>query len=94
LDALLRLGAAQTPGNGRRRSACGSRPPATQTLTWWQCYEHHLLDISLACQWTHAAIKLVQSPDGPMGSAYERRQWLEELEHRLERLERKMGQKD
>jgi tetratricopeptide (TPR) repeat protein len=51
-----------------------------------KCYEHRLRSIPDAIQWTEAAIHLVLDPMFP---PYERRQWLPELKHRLERLQRK-----
>lgn len=49
-------------------------------------YEHRLRDYQEAISWTQAAINLVKSSGFP---AYERRQRLPELEHRLERLQQK-----
>jgi uncharacterized protein YprB with RNaseH-like and TPR domain len=51
-------------------------------------YEHHLNNYQEAIQWTQSAISVVQMPDFP---AYERRQWLPELEHRLSRLQSKLA---
>ena len=49
-------------------------------------YEHHLRDLEQALFWTESAVELVNQPGYP---AYERRQWLAELEHRRQRLLRK-----
>ena len=59
-----------------------------------KCYEHEEKDITAAIGWTQAAITLVVegmavSPDGQPLGLYDRRQRLAELEHRLERLEKK-----
>ena len=51
-------------------------------------YEHRARDFFQALQWTQAALDLVLAPSF---SSYERRHWKPELEHRLERLERKLG---
>ena len=57
-------------------------------------YEHQLKDYPLAIYWTETAISLIQtSPtlngQNPYLNAYQKRQWLVELQHRLERLQRK-----
>ncbi len=49
-------------------------------------YEHHRRDYAEALKWTHSAGELVSSLDIPR---YEYRHWMEELEHRRERLENK-----
>jgi uncharacterized protein YprB with RNaseH-like and TPR domain len=49
-------------------------------------YEHRQGDFEQALSWTQAAIEHVNQPGYP---AYERRQWLPELEHRRQRLLRK-----
>ncbi|MBI1881583.1 MAG: ribonuclease H-like domain-containing protein [Chloroflexi bacterium] len=51
-------------------------------------YEHQARDYSEAARWTQAALDLVNTPDFPR---YERRQWLADLQHRLARLQRKLG---
>jgi hypothetical protein len=58
------------------------------------CYEHSLHDLGAALRWTQAAIVLVAqdqalTQSGKSLKPFERRQRLTELEHRLERLERK-----
>ncbi len=58
-----------------------------------KCYEHTLKDYATALQWTQAAADLVNNQASPPGEAifltpYERRQWLAELQHRLERLQK------
>jgi uncharacterized protein YprB with RNaseH-like and TPR domain len=58
------------------------------------CYEHTLHDLPAALRWTQAAISLVAqglalTQDGKPLKPFERRQRLADLEHRLERLERK-----
>lgn len=52
-------------------------------------YEHHSLELTQALQWTHRAIEIIQDPGF---SRLERQQVLPELEHRLERLRRKIEQ--
>jgi hypothetical protein len=59
-----------------------------------KCYEHHYKDYSKAIYWTTTAIKVVNNPSpdsefNPISSAFLRKQWLEELEHRLNRLLKK-----
>ena len=49
-------------------------------------YEHHRRDYAEALKWTRSAEGLVSSLDIPR---YEYRHWMEELEHRRERLEGK-----
>jgi hypothetical protein len=49
-------------------------------------YEHKCRDVKTALQWTRSALDHVQQADLP---AYVRKHWLEEIAHRLERLERK-----
>lgn len=51
-------------------------------------YEHQARLPEEAAQWTQRAIDIVSSPDVPL---LDRRRWLPELEHRLSRLQRKMG---
>ncbi len=51
-------------------------------------YEHQARQPETALQWTQAAIDLVNSPGFPL---LERREHLPELEHRRERLERKVN---
>jgi hypothetical protein len=50
-------------------------------------YEHHLRDLSAALRWAAAANDLV---DVAALTAYEKEAYRLELEHRLERLQRKM----
>jgi uncharacterized protein len=59
-----------------------------------KCYEHVMKDITAATSWTQSAITLVVegmalSSDGQPLGLFDRRQELGELEHRLERLEKK-----
>jgi hypothetical protein len=54
-------------------------------------YEHRLHDCRQAAQLTQQAIDLVTGADMP---GYERRRWLAELSHRLNRLERKLARGD
>jgi TPR repeat protein len=49
-------------------------------------YEHHERDIKHAIEWTHSALELVHVSDY---TQFEKQQLLSELEHRLNRLERK-----
>ncbi|MBN2146793.1 MAG: ribonuclease H-like domain-containing protein [Anaerolineales bacterium] len=51
-------------------------------------HEHHLQDFGQALYWTRAAIKLMNTPHF---SRLERRQWQGELNHRLQRLEKKQS---
>jgi uncharacterized protein YprB with RNaseH-like and TPR domain len=51
-------------------------------------YEHKLRDIKSAIVWTKSARKEVENADLP---AYIRKHWLDEIDHRLARLERKAG---
>ena len=49
-------------------------------------YEHKRRDVKSAIQWTRSALEHVEHDDLP---AYVRKHWLDEITHRLERLERK-----
>ena len=49
-------------------------------------YEHKCRDVKTALQWTRSALEHVEKADLP---AYMRTHWLDEIHHRLERLERK-----
>jgi len=49
-------------------------------------YEHRLRDTKTALKWTRSAREQVERADLP---AYMRKHWLDEIAHRLERLERK-----
>jgi len=51
-------------------------------------YEHKTRDVKAALRWTVSARKQAERADLP---AYERKHWLEEIAHRLARLERKDG---
>lgn len=51
-------------------------------------YEHHRRDYPAALEWTRGAIAQVHEAELP---AYERAHWLSELEHRLKRLENRVG---
>ncbi|HMR97623.1 MAG TPA: ribonuclease H-like domain-containing protein [Anaerolineales bacterium] len=51
-------------------------------------YEHKMRDVKAALKWTESARKQTERADLP---AYERKHWLEEIAHRLARLERKDG---
>ncbi|NTU56229.1 MAG: ribonuclease H-like domain-containing protein, partial [Anaerolineales bacterium] len=51
-------------------------------------YEHKQRDVKSALKWAKSALKLVEKSDL---TAYERRHWLEEIEHRMDRLNRKAG---
>ena len=51
-------------------------------------YEHKERNVKAALKWAKAAMRRVESMDLP---AYERKFWMAELEHRLERLNRKAG---
>jgi tetratricopeptide (TPR) repeat protein len=49
-------------------------------------YEHKQRDVKSALKWTRAALKQVEKTDMP---AYMRKYWMDEIEHRMNRLERK-----
>ena len=52
-------------------------------------YEHKMRDAKSAMKWTKSALKQVEKKkDMP---AYMRKHWVEEIEHRMERLKRKAG---
>ena len=51
-------------------------------------YEHHERDYPQALKWTARAKELVRLQEMP---AYERRHWIEQLEHRKKRLDEKTG---
>jgi uncharacterized protein YprB with RNaseH-like and TPR domain len=51
-------------------------------------YEHRQRDYAKAAHWTRAALDRVNAPGCPR---YERFRWQSELEHRLARLQRKLG---
>jgi len=51
-------------------------------------YEHKERDVKSALKWTKSALKQAEKVDQP---AYERKFWLAEIEHRLDRLKRKAG---
>jgi len=51
-------------------------------------YEHKQRDVKSALKWTNSALKQVEKDDMP---AYMRKYWMDEIEHRRERLERKAG---
>ena len=51
-------------------------------------HEHQMRDPKASLRWTKSARKLVERADLP---AYMRKHWLEEIDHRLARLERKAG---
>jgi uncharacterized protein len=51
-------------------------------------HEHKKRDVKASIRWTKSARKLAQRADLP---TYIRKHWLEEIDHRLSRLERKAG---
>jgi hypothetical protein len=51
-------------------------------------YEHKRRDVKSAIQWTRSALEHVQQADL---APYVRKHWLDEITHRLARLERKDG---
>ena len=51
-------------------------------------YEHKCRDVSTALKWTRSALEHLKQADLP---AYVRKHWLDEINHRLVRLERKAG---
>jgi uncharacterized protein YprB with RNaseH-like and TPR domain len=69
-----------------REAACSGQIYAHIELA--KFYEHKQRDYSEAAQWTHAALSLVNAPDFPRQA---RGRWLDDLEHRLARLHRKLG---
>jgi hypothetical protein len=61
-----------------------------------KCYEHVLKDAQTALQWTQAAMEfLATTPlstgDAPPLGLYERRQWMGQLQRRMERLQQKLA---
>ena len=61
-----------------------------------KCYEHQYKDYSKAIYWTTTAIEVVNNPSqdaefNPVSSAFHRKQWLVDLEHRLKRLQNKQS---
>jgi uncharacterized protein YprB with RNaseH-like and TPR domain len=50
-------------------------------------YEHKCRDVKSALRWTRSAVEHVEQADLP---AYVRKHWLEEISHRLARLDRKV----
>lgn len=61
-----------------------------------KCYEHHLRDFHAAAEWTLAALDIIHdsrpgASDDPYPGTYERNQWIPDLQHRLERLQRKIN---
>ncbi|MFZ5881866.1 MAG: ribonuclease H-like domain-containing protein [Chloroflexota bacterium] len=80
------------------------RGDLTEAIRWWEqaaerghiyaCielskhYEHRARDLQQALHWAAAARDLV---DGQALPSYERNHWLDEIGHRLSRLERKAG---
>ena len=53
-------------------------------------YEHKCRDVKSALKWTRSALEHVKGADLP---AYARKHWLDEINHRLARLERKEGRR-
>ena len=51
-------------------------------------YEHRVKDFDKAKEYTQTAVNFVEENDFP---AYERTHWVDELSHRLKRLDRKIG---
>jgi tetratricopeptide (TPR) repeat protein len=51
-------------------------------------FEHKARDVKAAIKWAKSARRHVEDTDLP---AYIRKHWLDEIDHRLERLERKAG---
>ena len=51
-------------------------------------HEHKQRDVKAALKWTKSALTLAEKTDLP---AYMRRHWVDEIEHRMERLKRKAG---
>lgn len=51
-------------------------------------YEHKQRDVKSALKWTTSAMKRVEKEDMPV---YIRKHWMNEIEHRMERLKRKAG---
>jgi hypothetical protein len=51
-------------------------------------YEHKQRDAKSAMKWAKSALKQVEKTEMP---AYMRRHWVDEIEHRMERLKRKAG---
>lgn len=62
-----------------------------------KCYEHQIRDLELAILWTQTAISMIDSvPESPNTgiqlTSFQKREWLKELNHRLNRLEKKAGE--
>lgn len=62
-----------------------------------KCFEHHLLDLPQALEWTNAAIRLLEAEDAslvtwPELNSLQKMRLLGDLRHRQERLLKKMGQ--
>ncbi len=51
-------------------------------------YEHKQRDAKLAMKWAKSALKQIEKTDMPV---YMRKHWVDEIEHRMERLKRKAG---
>jgi uncharacterized protein YprB with RNaseH-like and TPR domain len=77
---------------GEIESACWLWEQAAQNTQIYACIElakvceHRQKDFPTAIHWTQTAIEIISTPDYPI---YERQRLLPELEHRLNRLERK-----
>jgi len=54
-------------------------------------YEHRMVDYTNAMEWTNRAINLLNSPNG---SIVDQVTWLQELNHRLDRLKYKISRSD
>jgi uncharacterized protein len=51
-------------------------------------HEHRMRDIKSALKWTKAALRRAQKMELP---AYMQKHWMQEIEHRMDRLKRKAG---
>lgn len=104
LDAIQRLASIyKHPGERQDYAAAvrlweqgASRQHLDSFVELAKFYEHQQKDYSQAITWTQAALELVERPAAPTlqpgmaFSAFTRRQWREELRHRLERLQKKL----
>jgi hypothetical protein len=62
-----------------------------------KCYEHQLKDLHQALHWTESALALLeeqesdQTVEAPL-AAYQKQEWVFAVQHRLERLKKKLGE--
>jgi uncharacterized protein len=56
-----------------------------------KAYEHQRRDPQEAARWTEEALQVISAPGFPTAT---RREWLEDLEHRMQRLQRKLAEEE